>query len=37
MSDTCYANVSKSNQLVDVVDDEWLQDSLSDDGENMSP
>lgn len=35
MSDTDYAAVSaaKTAQLLDLMDDEWLEDCLSDDGE----
>jgi hypothetical protein len=32
MSDTSYAAVSQLKRLVDIADDEWLQDHLSDDG-----
>lgn len=32
MSDTVYANVTKIGRLIDLVDNEWVEDSLSDDG-----
>ena len=32
MSDTSFAVVSRRKKLVDIADDEWLNDFLSDDG-----
>jgi hypothetical protein len=32
MSDTCYASVSKNRKNVDIVDEQWMSDCLSDDG-----
>ena len=32
MSDTSYANVADKSRLIEILDDEWIQDSLSDDG-----
>jgi hypothetical protein len=32
MSDTSYPTVSQANKLIDVIDDEWRIDYISDDG-----
>ncbi|KAJ1430955.1 hypothetical protein B484DRAFT_395683 [Ochromonadaceae sp. CCMP2298] len=31
MSDTSFAAVSQNSKLIEAIDDEWLQDALSDD------
>eukprot|EP00607_Mallomonas_marina_P009789 CAMPEP_0182419108 /NCGR_PEP_ID=MMETSP1167-20130531/3511_1 /TAXON_ID=2988 /ORGANISM="Mallomonas Sp, Strain CCMP3275" /LENGTH=77 /DNA_ID=CAMNT_0024593743 /DNA_START=218 /DNA_END=451 /DNA_ORIENTATION=+ len=31
MSDTCFNSVTQKNRLIDIVDDEWIADYLSDD------
>ena len=32
MSDTSFASVNQKNKFIDIIDDDWLQDCLSDDG-----
>ena len=36
MSDTSYAIVSEKLRLIDIIDDEWVMDQLSDDGTKFS-
>lgn len=36
MSDTSFPCVSQKSKLIDIIDDEWLQDCLSDDGKFQS-
>eukprot|EP00598_Pedospumella_elongata_P008099 CAMPEP_0185003002 /NCGR_PEP_ID=MMETSP1098-20130426/75320_1 /TAXON_ID=89044 /ORGANISM="Spumella elongata, Strain CCAP 955/1" /LENGTH=75 /DNA_ID=CAMNT_0027530591 /DNA_START=96 /DNA_END=323 /DNA_ORIENTATION=- len=31
MSDTSFASVNQKNKFIDIIDDDWLQDCLSDD------
>jgi hypothetical protein len=33
MSDTSFAAVSRQKELVDIADEDWLNDTVSDDGE----
>mmetsp|Transcript_10813 Transcript_10813/g.10433 ORF Transcript_10813/g.10433 Transcript_10813/m.10433 type:complete len:102 (-) Transcript_10813:189-494(-) len=35
MSDTCYASVSKNRKNVDIIDEQWMSDCLSDDEIDM--
>lgn len=32
MSDTSFAAVADKRKLLEIIDDEWIEDSLSDDG-----
>lgn len=32
MSDTSFSTISRKFKLIDVIDDEWILDKLSDDG-----
>ena len=32
-SDTNYASISVNTRLIDIIDEEWMEDCLSDDGE----